>query len=50
VDLSKVTVFRENFTGGFDRAEPRFMEPVPALKLLQLRAWPGVEPYKMRVG
>lgn len=50
VDLSKLTVLRENFTGAFDRAEPRFMEPVPALKLLQLRAWPGVEPYSMRVG
>lgn len=50
VDLGKVTVYRENYKGGFGAKTPRNFEPCPALTLIKTRAWPGVEPTAMRIG
>lgn len=50
VDLTKVTVYRENYTGPFANAKIRNMEAAAAAELLRLRSWPGSNCDKMRVG
>jgi hypothetical protein len=46
VDLSKVTVYREN---NAPKYEPKCLEPMAATELIQLRAWHGVDPTSMHV-
>ncbi|MEX1041558.1 MAG: hypothetical protein WDZ51_13050 [Pirellulaceae bacterium] len=50
VNLNPVTVYRENYKGDYQHANPRDFEPCPAMTLLSKRAWPGVEPYSMWIG